>query len=204
MRRTRPLLAAMLLLASIAPASVNAAPAAVDPATLTPPPNPNYEWTCVQKPTAIDCTGVQRSSAADQNPDPSFACDGHPILVTFQQTVTAHRTHTADGRVVRNHLVGTFDEVWRLEGTVSPLLRSRGRWTETLAYAIPGDTTSRTIVDNGSTLAVSAPGDGVIFANTGHAVFNWDGGEVLALAGPQAMIRDFDGAMAAVCAAFGA
>ena len=204
MRRSIALLATVWLLSAAAPTALAAGPTPVDPSTLTPPPNPSYDWTCVQHPEGIDCTGVAVQSGVDVNPDPSFSCDGHLILVTYDQTVTARRSHDADGRVTRNHLVGTFDERWRLDGTTGPLLRSRGRWSETQDYAVPGDTASRTITDTGSTLAVSAPGQGVIFANTGRAVFSWDGSDVLALAGPQAMIRDFDGAMAAVCAAFGA
>jgi hypothetical protein len=35
-------------------------------------------------------------------------------------------------------------------------------------------------------------------------VYNWDESEVLAMAGPQAMIENFDGAIDAMCAAFGA
>ena len=64
--------------------------------------------------------------------------------------------------------------------------------------------TSRTPVFTGTTLAVSAPGQGVIFQNTGRVVYNWDESEVIATAGPQAMIEDFDGAIDAMCAAFGA
>ena len=204
MHRSLALVATALVLVAAAPAAIAASPATVDPSTLTPPPNPAYDWTCLQHPEGIDCTGVARQSGTDVNPDPSFSCGGRLILVTYDQTVTARRSHDAIGRVTRNHLVGTFDERWRLEGTTGPLLRSRGRWSETVDYAIPGDITSATITDTGTTLALSAPGQGVIFANTGRAVFSWDGNDVLALAGPQAMLRDFDGAIAAVCAAFGA
>ena len=129
---------------------------------------------------------------------------GATNLATFSQTVTARRSHDAEGRVTRTHLVGTFDELWRLDGTTGPALTSRGRWTETFTYPIPGDVTSRTFTDTGTTLAVSAPGQGVIFQNTGRVVFNSDGSEILALAGHQAMIEDFDGAIAAACTAFGA
>ena len=202
--RSIALLATGLLLAATAPATLAAAPSTIDPSTLTPPPNPYYDWACVQKSDGVDCTGVQPSGAVDFNPDPAFSCHGALILDTFEQFATSHVTYDAAGRVLRNHKVVTFDEQWRLDGTSGPLLRSRGRFTETLDYAIPGDETSATITDTGTTLAVSAPGEGVIFANTGRAVFNWDGSEILALSGPQAMIRDFGGAMAAVCAAFGA
>jgi hypothetical protein len=203
MRRLIALVATGLLVAASAPAALAGAPTPVDPLTLTPPPNPNFTWTCLAYPTGIECTGVEPSSGVDVNPDPSFSCDGHPILVTYTQMVTGRRWHDAEGRVTHSHFVGTFDEHWRLDGSDGPLLTSRGRWTERFTYPIPGDVTSRTPVFTGTTLAVSAPGQGVIFQNTGRVVFNWDESEVLALAGPQAMIEDFDGAIEAVCAAFG-
>ena len=203
MRRLLPLVATVLLVAGAPGSALAGTPTAVDPATLTPPPNPSYTWDCVRHPQGIDCTGVRVSSAVNQNPDPSFACDGRLILVTFTQTETARRSHDVDGRVTRTHIVGTFDERWRLEGTSGPILTSRGRWTETVAYGIPGDPATRTVTDTGTTLAVSAPGQGVIFHATGRVVFDAEG-EIVALSGPQAMIRDFDGAIDAVCDAFAA
>ena len=68
-------------------------------------------------------------------------------------------------------------------------------------YAIPGDVTSRTNTYTGGTLTVSAPGEGIIFQNTGRVRLNWDESEVLASSGPQDMM-DFDAAIAAACAAF--
>jgi hypothetical protein len=204
MRRLLALLATGLLAVAAAPAALAGGPTPVNPSTLTPPPNPNFAWTCLAYPTGIECVGVEPSSGIDINPDPSFSCDGHPILVAFTQTLTSRRSHDADGRVTRDHVVGTFDEHWRLDGSDGPVLTSRGRWTETVTFPIPGDVQSRTITDTGTTLAVSAAGQGVIFQNTGRVVMNWDQSEILALAGPQAMVEDFDGTIEAVCAAFGA
>src|SRR3954447_5554745 len=119
------------MLGAAAPTALAGGPTAVDPSTLIPPPNPSYDWTCLQHPEGIDCTGVNVQTGADVNPDASFSCNGDLILVTFEQTLTARRSHDADGRVTRNHIVGTFDEHWRLEGTTGPVLRSRGRWSET-------------------------------------------------------------------------
>src|SRR6186713_1249991 len=140
MRRRIALLATSLLMAA-APAAIAAGPTSVDPSTLTPPPNPNFTWTCLRYPTGIECTGVEPSGAVDASGDPAFSCDGEPILVTFTQLLTSRRSHDADGRVTRNHVVGTFDEQWRLDRTGGPVLTSRGRWTETVTFAIPGDPT---------------------------------------------------------------
>ena len=200
MRRLLGLAMAGLLLLSAAPLAVAAAPAPVDPSTLTPPPNPNFDWTCVTRGNGIVCDGTEVSSAVDGT-NPDFACDGNPILVTFTQTLTARRSHDAAGRVTRNHTVGTFDERWRLAGS-DVVLTSRGRWTLTVDYAVPGDVTSRTNTYTGNTLTVSAPGEGVIFQNIGRTKLNWDESEVLAVSGHQDMLFDFEGAIAAACAAF--
>ena len=193
------------LLFGLAPSALAAAPAPVDPSTLTPPPSPAFEWDCTAPEQRIVCTGIEIASAVDESPDPALSCDGTPILVTFTQVVTARRTHDADGRVIRNHLVGTFDEEWRLAGTTGPVLRSRGRWTVDFDYAEPGVTESRTVTRTGTTLAVSAPGEGVIFQATGRVQLNWDQSEILASTGPaRDFNEDFEGAIEAACEAFGA
>jgi hypothetical protein len=191
-----------VLLFGLAPGAMAAKPAPVDPSTLTPPPNPNFTWDCTASPQRIICNGIEAISAVDVS-DPAFSCDGTPILVTFDQVVKSVRTHDANGRVIRNHLVGTFDEQWRLEGTTGPILTSRGRWTVSVDYAVPGVVESRTNTYTGTTLAIRAPGHGVIFQNTGRVRLNWDESEILAISGPQAFVEDFDGAIAAACAAFG-
>jgi hypothetical protein len=201
MRRHLALFAAVLMLVTVPGAASASGPTTVDPTTLTPPPNPTYTWDCLSGPQGIDCTGVRVSTAVDVNPDPSFSCGERLILVTFRQTEMARRSHDSDGRVTRTHIVGSFDEQWRLEGTSGPTLTSRGRWSEGIRYAVPGDPTSRTITDTGITVAVSAPSEGVIFHTTGRVVFDADG-NVASLAGPQAFMRDFEGAIQAVCEAF--
>ena len=57
MRRLLGLAMAGLLLLSAAPAAIAAAPVAVDPSTLTPPPNPNFDWTCLALGGGIVCDG---------------------------------------------------------------------------------------------------------------------------------------------------
>jgi hypothetical protein len=204
MRRMIAQLSIALSLALAAPLGAQAAaPHQVDPSTLTPPPNPNFEWDCTSNGQRVDCDGVELISGVDEAIDPAFSCDGRAILDTFTQTVRSHRTHDAEGRVIRNHMVGTFDEEWRLAGTSGPVLIARGRWSAGVDYAIPGDVMSRINTYSGATLTVSARGHGVIFQNTGRVVTNWDESEVLAAHGPQAFLEDFDGAIAAACDAFG-
>ena len=200
MRRLATMPIAIVAAALLAPSAWAAPSTIVDPSTLTPPPNPNFDWTCESNGERIDCWGVEffQSDGTDEG-DPAFSCDGRQIQIAFTQTVTAHRTHDAEGRVLRNHQVGTFDERWTLEGSDGPGLTSRGRWSVMVEYAIPGDTTSRTTAYTGMQLAVSAPGVGVIFQNNGRVLLNWNESEILAISGQQAFYEDFDGAIAAAC-----
>src|SRR5262245_33660511 len=116
MRRLLGLAMAGLVLLSAAPATIAAAPVEVDPATLTPPQGGPTEWTCLARGNGIECTGTNRTSGVDVNPDPSFSCGGNLILVTFTQELRVHRSNDADGRVTGVRFVGTFDEVWRVQG----------------------------------------------------------------------------------------
>jgi hypothetical protein len=200
MRRLLGLVAAGLLLLSAVQVAFAAAPVAVDPSSLTPPPNPDFDWSCVVQGGGIVCDGTALGAGVDVNPDPSFSCRGAPILVTFTQRVTARRSHDSAGLETRNHVVGTFDERWRLAGSET-VLTSRGRWTQTVDFAVPGDVTTRTYTDTGNTFTVSAPGEGIIFQNVGRTQVNWDESELLAASG-QHDIWDFDASIAAACAAF--
>jgi hypothetical protein len=185
---------------ALAPTAAASSPVAVDPSSLIPPPNPNFDWTCTSNGQRIDCWGVEYfESDGLEGGDPAFSCDGRQIQIAFTQTVTAHRTHDASGRVLRNHQVGTFDERWTLEGSEGAGLTSRGRWVVDVVYAIPGEPESRTNAYTGMQLAVSAPGVGVIFQNNGRVLTNWDESEVLAISGQQSFYEDFDGAIAAAC-----
>lgn len=198
MLRLVPAISAVLLVLALAPVAAAGPPQSVDPGTLTPPPNPTFDWDCVSSDQGITCRGERTFGAVDVS---FFGCEGNPILITFVQSEKVHRFHDEAGRVIRTHIVGTFDETWRLEG--SPIvLTSRGRWSETFRYAVPGDTTTRTHELHGVTLKVSAPGLGVIAHDVGVVKLNWDGSELLALHGPHDFF-DFDAALVPVCKAFG-
>ena len=198
MSRPIAFLLGIVLLIVLVPAASAAPPRPVDPSTLTPPPNPNFDWRCTSNGQRIDCDGVETIVAVEEPIDPSFSCGGQPILTTFTQVVRAHRTHDAQGRVIRNHMVGTFDEVWSLEGS-DGTLNTRGRWSASVDYAVPGDVTSRINTYSGQQVTAWVRGGGVIFQNTGHVVANWDESELLSIHGPQDFYEDFDAAIAAAC-----
>ena len=56
----------------------------------------------------------------------------------------------------------------------------------------------------GATLQIRASSGGVVFQNTGRLALSWDESDVFAVSGPHAFVEDFDGAIAAACAALGA
>lgn len=168
MRRFAPVISTVLLVLALAPAALAAPPQSVDPATLIPPPNPTFDWDCVSNGQGITCRGERTLVEVDAS---FFGCGENPILITYAQHEKAHRFHDEAGRVIRTHIVGTFDETWRLEG--SPIvLTSRGRWSETFRYSVPGDITTRTHELHGAKLMVSAPSLGVIARDVGVMKLN--------------------------------
>ena len=90
MRRLIALVATGMLVAAAAPAALAGAPTPVDPTTLTTPRTRTSPGTCLAYLTGV-YTGVFPLTEVDVNPDPSFSCDGHPILVMGTQVLTARR-----------------------------------------------------------------------------------------------------------------
>jgi hypothetical protein len=195
-RPTSVIITAVLLLLAVATPATAASPQPVDPATLTPPPNPNFDWNCVSNDQGITCRGDQTFGEIDFS---FFECDGRPVLITFTQTETSHRFHDEAGRVIRTHVVGRFDETWRLEGSPT-VLTSRGRWSETWHYPVPGDATTRSHQIHGATLMISAPGVGLVNHNAGLVRLDLDDSVLIALRGKHTF---FETGEADVCEAFG-
>ena len=94
-----------VLLFGLVPSAVAAAPARVDPSTLTPPPNPNLRMEpCTSTGQRITCNGVEALSAVDAS-DPAFSCGGTALILGDVRAGREIRfgTHDATGRVIRTH-----------------------------------------------------------------------------------------------------
>ena len=170
----------------------------VDPATLTPPLNPDI-FTCVRQGHGIVCDGRQPDAYEDLSPGPDFTCGNRPILVTGFQLRTTRAWNDEEGRrlTVKSH--GTFDETWRIEGSSGTELRVHGHWNEHFVYATPGDVGTRTQAITGNEVSAIAPGHGNVFQNSGITRVD-PNGEIVAQAGPHDFYTDFETAIAAACA----
>jgi hypothetical protein len=169
----------------------------VDPSTLTPPLDPEI-FTCVRQGAGIVCDGRQPDAYQDLSPGPDFACGDRMILVSGFQLRTSRARNDAQGNRLEFRTHGTFDEVWRLEGSSGPELRVHGRWNERGVYGTPGDRSTRITTITGNEVSAVQPGRGVVFQNTGITRLDPDG-EVLSQGGLHDFYTDFQAAIAAAC-----
>jgi hypothetical protein len=200
MRRLFVTLGILGLVLAAAPQAL-AAPVAVDPSTLTPPPPGSFDSTCVTQGSGAVCTGTEIQTFVDLDLGASgFACDGHAIIDNGQQVREGRFVYDAQGRATSWFTRGTFREDWMLDGVPgAPTLTTHGQWSVKNEFDIPGDITSRTRAYRGENLAIHGPG-GLVSHDPGLRIFDWDESTVLVHHGPG---TDFDTFIGAVCAAFG-
>lgn len=204
MRRPAAIFIALCLALAVAPGVSAGSGTTVDPSTLTPPPSGNFDLTCVNDGRAITCTGTEVQTFTDLNiGDSGLACGGRGIIDNGRQVRTGTFTYDLAGRATRWFDRGTFDEVWHLDGSTSPTVRSSGNWSTVNDFAVPGDITSRTRTYRGAPHRVIGP-RGLVYNDAGMVVLDWDESNILALHGPHLEFTDFEAAIAGVCAAFAA
>lgn len=144
----------------------------VDPLSLTPALNPSFSWGCVRTGSGISCHGDRQTA---YGPEPAgFDCDGRPVYVSGRGEDRATRWHTAEGLATRTVVHRSFPED-RLTLTADgsgPAVISRQHWTQHYDYGVPGDVTTRVLVETGQVLMVHGPdGAGKVFQLTGLTEF---------------------------------
>jgi hypothetical protein len=169
-RRTTALAGALCLagLALAAPQATAKSPHTVDPSTLQPALNPDFEpWSCFRAGAGITCQGGYEASYDD-----SFgSCDGRELRVsgTIREFMT--RWHTADGLATKTivHLDAPAD-VFSLEGT-DETVTLKSHWNRHYTYPVPGDRTTRVLTEVGNIYMGSHPGSGNILHDAGFVQF---------------------------------
>src|SRR5262245_52651241 len=97
-------------------ASPVAAASRVDPATLTPPLNPDFApWRCQATGAGSICRGALTFSWV--HADTGLACDGQTIVSTGSATIDTTRWSDRDGRAVHSDRHSEAVETWSLAGT---------------------------------------------------------------------------------------
>jgi hypothetical protein len=175
-----------LVVASIALLGVTTGVAArepVDPATLNPPPPPEFNATCERLGDQIRCELAFSDPPFSDEPS-GIVCDGVELLVSQTRDVVGKRFYDADGDLLRRH----FRE--RFTGDLSnPLTGVSVDWVahNSLLHdlAEPGVMASGTLRVSGQQIRIFTSGGGTVLLDAGRIVVDEATGEILSYAGPK-------------------
>ncbi len=171
----RKTIARLLVIAFISLAVPLAAQAAsphqVDPATTTPPLNPQYNpWICTATGGGPICRGSLRD--AWTNDDTGLRCGDRIIYTTGNFSSDATRWHLPDGRAEHTFFKNAATETWTLSAIgAGPAVKVRGSWNLHYVYPTPGDRSTRVLTITGADWQVTAKGYGLVFHDTGLVRF---------------------------------
>jgi hypothetical protein len=172
MRRLIIALACIAVIALGAPgAAVGASPHTVDPATMTPALNPDYDpWVCTDTGAGPICRG--HLAAAWANEELPFGCGARPLFTTGSFSSDGTRWHLPDGRATHTFFQNASTERWTLSSNgAGPAVTVRASWIEHFVYEIPGDRDTRVRTITGADWQVTAQGYGLVFHDTGLVRF---------------------------------
>lgn len=179
MRRVIVILTA--LFAMLAIPSIAAARTPVDPATLTPPPPPEFNPVCERVGNGIICDLAFTDPLIVDEPS-GVVCGATELLFSQERSVVGKRFYDADGLLLRRH----FHE--DVTGTVTnpdtgATASYAGGFMNLHDLAVPGDASSGITRSSGS-VRIYVPGGGTILhQDAGHFVFDEATGSVLAQSG---------------------
>jgi hypothetical protein len=190
--------AMVMLLAATAAAK---SPHAVDPATVTPPLNPDFTWSCFDTGSGPACQGTWKHSYANEPID--MTCDGSPVYVSGTGSEHMTRWHLPDGRATKTivNLSYPEDRLSLSPTGAGPSVIVRGHWNRHYTYPIPGDRSARVLTEVGAVYVATAPGEGLVFHDVGLVRFqpgaDFEGIDVMR--GPHDLYEDFAAVEQAVC-----
>ena len=197
-RALATLSAAIAVLATPAAAGADGR-SAVDPASMQPPLNPTFQWSCWRTNGGTLCDGERH--LAWTAVDTGLPCQGGTIYSTGTDDRTLRRWGDATGRALHSHGVADIRETLSSSAEMSePTAQSFGHFSERFSYAVPGDLATRVVIQSGNDVTVVMPGAGLVLHDVGVKAFDIDG-NVLFAHGQHPVVEDFDAAFAKVCAA---
>jgi hypothetical protein len=164
----------LAIISVVAPQSLSAR-VSVDPATLNPPPPPEFNPVCESVGNGTICT-VQFSDPPFAGGSGAICGSGASAYEVFQfqnRSVQGHRYYDVNGNLTRRHFqevdTGTFSN----PNTHQAVSFSQ-RATTLHDLATPGDVTSGTLIITGS-IRVYIPHGGSVILETGRTVNAGDG-----------------------------
>jgi len=206
MRRTHASASLLVVAASVialAFPAIVAAKTPVDPATLTPPPPPQFNPVCERVGNGIICEVVFTDPLVVDEPS-GVVCGGTELLFSQTRSVVGKRFYDADGFLLRRHFHEDVSGTWTNPVT-GATASFAGGFTTLHDLAVPGDLASGTSQVTGS-VRIYVPGAGTILhADAGRFVLDEATGTVLAQSG-QHPFEDYFGngdlsALDALCSA---
>ncbi len=194
MRRTHETASLLVVIVSVialALPAIVAAKQVVDPATLTPPPPPEFNPTCERTGNQIICGIVFTEPPIVDEPS-GVVCGGTELLFSGTRSVVGKRFYSAEGLLLRRHFHDEVSGTWT--NPVSGAMASFSGGTMTLHdLAVPGDSASGTSRNSGSVRIYFPDGGTIIHQDAGHLVIDEGGtGAVLSQSG-QHPFEDFFG-----------
>ena len=193
MRRTHAtasLLVAIVSIIAFALPAIVAAREVVDPATLTPPPPPEFNPTCERVGNQIICEVVFTDPPIVDEPS-GVVCGGTELLVSQMRSVVGKRFYNAEGLLLRRHFHDDVSGTWTNPATGATASFSGGSMT-LHDLSVPGDAGSGTSRISGSVRIYFADGGTIIHNDAGHLVIDEGTGTLLSQSG-QHPFEDFFG-----------
>ncbi len=193
MRRTHAKASLLVVIASVialALPAIVAAKEVVDPATLTPPPPPEFNPTCERIGNQIICEVVFTDPPIVDEPS-GVVCGGTELLFSQTRSVVGKRFYDADGLLLRRHFHDDVSGTWTNPVTGATASFSGGSMT-LHDLAIPGDAGSGISRVSGSVRIYLPDGGTIIHNDAGHLVVDEGTGTVLSKSG-QHPFEDFFG-----------
>jgi hypothetical protein len=201
MRRTATLaLTVAMLCMSLLPAAAMGAKRVVDPLSLTPPPNPDFDWSCFETGRGVICHGTLEESYAEV--DIGLECDGQTVWLTGSGRAVATRWHTPEGSATRSRYAYNFLEYFSLSPSGDgPTVIARSSFARHFEYGEPGDLDTIVMTELGSVYKATAPGFGIIFHDSGliRFVAGDPFGEIDVMRGPHDLYSSDFEALERIC-----
>jgi hypothetical protein len=187
--RTVRLAAAISLVVLAIPVTV-AARTPVDPATLTPPPPPEFNPVCERVGNGIICTLAFTDPPIVDEPSGVF-CGTTELLFSQTRSVVGKRFYDAERFLLRRHFHEDVSGTWTNPVT-GATANFAGGFMNLHDLAVPGDLATGVTRSSGS-VRIYLPGGGTIMlGDAGHTVFDEATGTILAQSG-QHPVEDFFG-----------
>jgi hypothetical protein len=178
MRIIRLVVVSVILLAI---PSIVAARTPVDPATLTPPPPPEFNPVCAQVGNGIICELAFTDPPIVDEPS-GVVCGTTELLFSQTRSVVGKRFYDADGFLLRRQFHEDITGTWTNPDT-GATANYAGGFMVLHDLAVPGDVTSGVTRSSGSVRIYVAGGGTILHQDAGHFVFDEATGTVLAQSG---------------------